>query len=132
MRTLIIRKTSGISSATASRTPQFVMFELSIVLVKRNFYQATVGEDPSPGSCSTMNCLLTMKAEEGLPTSDFGLPTSDFRLLTSDFRLPTSDFRLPTSDFRLPTSDFRLLFLPFFFLHFFYLLIYFFYLFLFF
>ena len=30
--------------------------------------------------------VLFLKAEEGLPTSDFRLPTSDFQLPTSDFR----------------------------------------------
>ena len=40
---------------------------------------------------------LCIKAEEGLPTSDFQLPTSNFKLPNSNFQLPTSDFRLPTS-----------------------------------
>ena len=39
---------------------------------------------------------IFMKAEEGLPTSDFWLLTSDFWLPTSDFQLPTSNFRLRT------------------------------------
>ena len=45
-------------------------------------------------------CFL--KAEEGLPTSDFRLPTSNFRLPTSDFQLSTSDFRKIQKRFFFP------------------------------
>ena len=45
-------------------------------------------------------CFL--KAEEGLPTSDFRLPTSNFRLPTSDFQLSTSDFRKIQKRFCFP------------------------------
>ena len=52
-------------------------------LVVNRQNQEPIGKTHSEG----IDSILTAKAEEGLPTSDFRLPTSEFRLPTSDFQI---------------------------------------------